>query len=269
MKATTDDPATLPKQIDDKAPPPPPPPTTIDPDVLANLNKLVSKLLPTLNGSIATAISPNYDPWKGDIVKDQAVLTIDQWPFSEVKFTASYAISNMTGLSSLVLGPLTATSATEQKSSQGGPKSTTLTYKGGMNVSAKLTKNLVATVTGKVSASYGGSAIEMKISGKATAKSVTGTAQGVFTATIDGQNACFTDLTIVQGTFKLNYQDIDVDIQGDDDIVDVLLAPLVDLIDDVFGDEIKASISHALENPLNGVLKSLMPLCTAVSKSSK
>jgi hypothetical protein len=230
----------------------------------AALDKLLTALLPVLNKALVKAIVDEKCDPLAEVAKDKKALGSVNLIICTAKAEASYAVTNMTGLSSLAITSLKASVKDASGSRKVEPKPQTVT--GTLDVSAKLGRNLSTKVGGKITASCGSAKESVGISGKATAKVVTGTAKANFTATLGLPESCLTKISLVKNSFRLNYKDIDVDVDKDLGIFDALLNPLIDLINKVLGDKIKGEISHALEPVLDDVLMDVLPLCVNVEK---
>lgn len=235
----------------------------------AALDKLIAALLTALNKALVKAIvEGGYDPWKAlPTDKEKKTLGTVNLLVCTAKAEASYTVTDMRGLSSLVITSMTRETVKDPSPAKTVSDSAPRTVTGTLNVSAKLSKNLSAKVGGKITASCGKAKESVGISGKVTAEGVTGTGKMNFTAEVSRPNCCFTKLSIVKNSFRLNYQDIDVDVDKDLGIFDAVLNPLIDLVNKYFGNKIKGEISKALEDPvLKDTLNGLVPLCTNIEK---
>lgn len=227
-------------------------------DIVGMLNELIAALLPVLNEALPPFIvSEGLDPMK-TVVSDTVDLGSVDLGICKAKAEASYSITDMKGLSSLYIQELTV-DLTSTKID--GDESTEITTEvvGSAYVEAKLTSNLSADVGGSIKASCSGISEKVGISGKVTAKGVTGKGTADFTATISATKGCLTQLHIT--SLSLNYSDIDVSIDGLG-IFNDLLQPLVDAINALFGSYIKDELSSVVKSVLNDLLKDdLLPYC--------
>lgn len=226
-------------------------------DIVGAINLLFEDLIPILNKELPPFIvSEGLDPMK-TVVSGSDDLGKINLGICTAKAEADYSITNMKGLSSLVIETLTLDSC----EINGDESTDTLTeVLGTLSVSARLTSNLSADVSGSIKASCDGISEKVGISGTVTAKGVSGSGQGSFTATVAAHQSCCTKLTITK--LNLNYKDIDVSIDGLG-IFNDLLDPLVDAINDLFGSYIKDELSSVVKNVLNGLLKDTLPLCVS------
>lgn len=135
-----------------------------------------------------------------------------------------------------------------------------------MNVKAKLDSNLSAKVSGKLTAECGIISESVGLSGKVTAKGVTGSGKADFSATIDPGTSCLDTLKLT--SFKLDYDDIKVEIDGLG-IFNEFLKPLIDLIDAVFGGLIKTEVADALKPVITDLLGSVMPYCMPTAEKAR
>ena len=220
-------------------------------DATAIVNALIDAMLPALNAALPKAIKDaGLDPWK-EVAKGSETLGKINLVVCTASAKASYSIKDMLGLSSIEITSADVTSL------EG-----TTTVTGTLTMAAKLNKNLSAKLSGKVSASCGIVSESVGISGSVTAKGVTGKATGDFTATLSVEQSCMTSVKITK--FSLNYSDIDVKVDGLG-IFNSLLDPLVDAIDDLFGDAIKGEVADALKPVLNDLLADELPFCIGVT----
>lgn len=218
-------------------------------DTTTAVNALLDALLPTINQLLPPAITAaGLDPWK-DVVSGSDTLGKINLGVCTASAKASYSIKDMTGLGSLQLTSIDALSL-----------SGTTTITGALSLAGALGKSLSAKVSGKVSAKCGMISESVGISGKATAKGVTGKGTGEFTATL-GAESCLTAVKIT--TFSLDYDDIDISIDGLG-MFNSLMDPLVDAVDALFGDAIKDEVARALMPVLNDLLKGELPLCVTL-----
>lgn len=215
-------------------------------DTTTAVNALLDALLPTINKVLPPAITAaGLDPWK-DVVSGSDTLGKINLGICTASAKASYSIKDMTGLSSLQLTSIDALSL-----------SGTTTITGTLSLAGALGKSLSAKVSGKINAKCGVISESVSISGKATAKGVTGKGTGEFTATL-GAESCLTAVTIT--AFSLDYTDIDINIDGLG-MFNSFMDPLVDAVDALFGDVIKDEVAKALMPVLNDLLKGELPLC--------
>ncbi len=213
------------------------------------LNALIEKLLPILNASLPTYIEDaGLDPWD-EVLSGKETLGKINLGICTAKVKAKYNIKNMKGLSSLVIQSLTV----ESMESSG---ETTVT--GTMKLAAKLSSSLSAKIGGSVSAECGVVKESIGISGKATAKGVTGQGNLTYTAELSVGSSCFTALKVK--SLSLDYDDIKVEIDGLG-IFNSFLQPLIDLIDVLFGDAIKGEVADALKPVFNDLIGKELPFC--------
>ncbi len=226
-------------------------------DIEGMLNALIAALLPALNEALPPFIvSEGLDPMKTVVSGSENLGSIDLG-ICKAKAEANYSITDMKGLSSLFIETLTVDmSATRINGDESTDTMTTVT--GTLFMAAKLTSHLTADVSGSIKASCGGISEKVGISGKVTAKGVTGKGNANFTATLSLSKSCMTQLHITD--LSLNYSDIDVSIDGLG-IFNDLMQPLVDAIDDLFGSYIKDELSSVVKGVLNDLLKDFIPYC--------
>lgn len=227
----------------------------MDKDIVGDINALIEKLLPALNEQLpALIVSEGLDPLK-NVVSGSDDLGSINLGICTAKAEAEYSIENMKGLSSLVVETLTL--GTCEINGDASTEAQTLVV-GTMTLSAELTSNLSADVSGSIKASCGGISEKVGISGTVIAKGVSGSGAASFTATVSANSACLTVLDITQ--LSLKYKDIDVNID-DLGIFNSLLQPLIDVINDLFGSYIEDALSPVVQGVLNSTLKDLLPFC--------
>jgi hypothetical protein len=218
----------------------------LDPNDL--LEKLTAAVQIALNQKLPPYIvSEGLDPW-GTVAKDTATIGSINLGVCTAKAKASYKITNMKGLSSIVLSDLKTSPATSSGD-----------ITGTVTVNANLTTKLSSKVSGSVSAQCGIlPKASVGISGTATATGVSGKGTGTFTAHIGTEGACFTALDI--SSLSLDYKDIEVRID-DLGIFNTVLKPLIDLLDVFFGDTLKGEISKVTKDELNDLVHDMLPIC--------
>ncbi len=226
-------------------------------DIEGMLNQFIAALLPALNAALPPFIvSEGLDPMK-TVVSGSDDLGSVYLGVCRAKAEAKYSITNMTGVSSLYIETLTAEMNTTRIDGDESTDTVT-TVDGTMSMAAKLTSNLKADVSGSIEASCGGISEKVGISGKVTAKGVTGKGDATFTATLSVSKSCLTACHITD--LSLNYSDIDITID-DLGIFNDLLQPLVDAINALFGSYIKDELSSVVKGVLNDLLKDMIPYC--------
>lgn len=224
-------------------------------DINKVLNALIAALIPTLNTALPKLIvSEKLDPWPEVLSGTDTLGKIDL-EVCTASVKASYAIKNMVGLSSIVITGMTLQTVDSSKM----PIVT-----GVMNLSATLNKSLSAKLSGGVTAKCGIVGGTEKISGTAKATGVTGSGQASFTANLALPQSCLNEVKIT--TLKLDYKDIEVKIDGLG-FLNEFLKPLVDLIDELFGNAIKGEIAAALKPVLNDLMKDELPLCISTDEN--
>jgi hypothetical protein len=217
-------------------------------DVNKALNALIAALLPVVNSQLPSYLKEaGLDPWEG--VKGDKTLGKINLGVCTAKVEASYAIKNVTGLSTLDITTLTIDTVVPS-----GPKA----VNGTMTMFAKLNSDLSAKVSGKVSAKCGALSESAGISGKVTAGGVTGKGQVKFAASLDEPKICLDSLDIT--SLGLDYEKIKVEIDGLG-VLNEFLAPLVAAIDELFGNTIKHEIAGIVRDELNKLLKGELPFC--------
>lgn len=213
------------------------------------LNLLIDAFIPVANKQIPKLIKDaEMDPWSEDLSGKETLGEINLG-VCKAKATASYKIKDMTGLSTLVLGNVVLS-----KLDFSDPAN----IKGEITLDASQTSNLVAKVSGSVKAACGFISESVGISGKVTAKGVTGKAKGTFVAIISSEKACLESVNI--SSLTLNYSEVQAKIDGLG-IFGPLLDPLVDLIDALFGKAIKEEIAKQLKPILNNLMNDELPFC--------
>lgn len=224
-------------------------------DVEGMLNDLIAALLPIINQEIpAFMVSEGLDPLE-TVVSGSDTLGSINLGICTAKAKANYSIEDMKGLSSLIIESLEIDTS---KINGDESDEITTTVVGTLWVSAKLTSDLSAKVSGSIKASCGGISESVGISGKVTASGVTGKGSANFTATLSAEKSCFNELDITD--LSLKYKSIDVDIDGLG-IFNEFLEPLVDLINDLFGSYIEDALSPVVQKALNDLLKDTLPVC--------
>ncbi len=212
------------------------------------IDELLAAYLPELNAAIPDLIvSSDLDPWK-KVLSDDYTLGSINLGICTAKVKASYSITDMTGLATLLID-----TAVVETIDVTDPDNIT----GTLSMTAELTDKLKAKVGGKVKASCGVISESVGINGSVKATSVTGKATADFTASV-GATICLNSCKVTK--FSLSYKDIKVEIDGLG-IFNQFLGPLVDLINELFGDAIKGGIAGALKPVLNDLLKSELPYC--------
>ena len=221
-------------------------------NVQDTLNLMINALLPVLNKELPAFIaSEGLDPLENvDSSKD--TLGKINLGICKAKAKANYDIKDMKGLSSMEVKSATITSI--------GSTNNLSNISGTISLSVKLNSNLSAKVSGKLKASCSGISESVKISGKVTAKGVTGNGDATFEAALsDNKGAsCFSTIDINKLNFK--YNDIDVKIDGLG-IFNEFLKPLVDVVDDLFGEYITDELTPVIRNELNKELTKILPVC--------
>lgn len=216
------------------------------------LNSLIAVLLPLINKELpGTIVSEGLDPLeKVDSGSDK--LGKINLGICKAKAKASYDIEDMKGLSSMEIKSMTITSI--------GSTSNLSSVSGTMSIYVQLNSNLSTKVSGKFKASCSGISSSEKISGKATAKGVTGNGEVSFESTLSESKgeSCLNTIKVTKLNFK--YKDIDVKIDGLG-VFNDFLKPLVDAIDDLFGEYIVDDLTPVVKNALNKELKKILPVC--------
>lgn len=219
----------------------------MDPNTV--LNELVAALLPTLNRLIPPLMkNEGLDPWK-EVVSDKETLGEVDLGLCTAKVEASYSIKDMVGLSSLFITNLTIATIDTSKL----PVVT-----GTMSLTAKLNQNLSTKLAGKITAECGVFSESASISGKATAIGATGKGKVDYAANLSLPKACLTSMILSNLSF--DYKDIKVEIDSLG-FFNEFLAPLVDLIDVLFGDAIKGEIAKVSQSELNKLIREEIPFC--------
>lgn len=226
-------------------------------DLVGRLNALIAELLPVLNQQLpAFIVDEGLDPMETVVSGSDTLGKIDLG-ICKAEVKANYSITDMKGLSSLYIKSLTVTVSVIN----GGESTSEATeLQGTVAVSAELQSSLSANVSGSIEASCGGISEKAGISGKVTAKGVTGTGTADYTATFSATQSCFSKLHITD--LNLNYKDIDVSIDGLG-VFNEFLQPLVDAINALFGSYIKDELSSVVKNVLNDLLDDTLPYCIA------
>jgi hypothetical protein len=222
-------------------------------DITGLLNGLIANMLPALNKTLSTRIvNAGLDPWPN---VDAGSKTLGEIHFHHVdaSVTASYAITDMVGLSSMVMTALTVETVDSSKLP---------TVSGTLDFAATVNAPLSAKVSGEVEAKVEPFHESQGISGTVTATGVTGTGVMDFTATLSFPQSCFTQLTLT--TLTLDYADITVRID-DLGVFNDFIKPLTDVINDLFGNDIKTKISDALPPVLNDAIAANLPFCVSDS----
>lgn len=226
-------------------------------DVVGMLNNLIDEFLPIVNAAIPEfMVQEGLDPLE-NVVSGSDTLGKINLGICTAKVKANYSITDMKGLSSLQIDSM---EIDECKINGDESDEKTTTVVGSVWVSAKLTSKLSAKVGGSIEASCGGIHEKVGISGKVTATDVKGKGAANFTATLSTDKSCFEELKIT--SLSLSYKDIDVTIDGLG-IFNDFLQPLIDLINDVFGNYIEDALSPVVKNALNGLLKDMLPTCVS------
>lgn len=226
-------------------------------DVEGMINALIAALLPVINAEIPEVmVEEGLDPLE-EVLSGSDTLGKINLGICTAKVKVNYNISDMKGLSSLYINSM---EIDECKINGDESNETITTVVGSAWISVELTSDLSAKVGGSVEASCGGIDEKVGLSGKVTAGGVKGKGSTDFTVTLSAEQACFEELKITD--FSLSYKDIDVDIDGLG-IFNEFLQPLIDLINDVFGDYIEDALSPVVKDALNGLLKDMMPACAS------
>ncbi|MBF0308197.1 MAG: hypothetical protein HQL56_01550 [Magnetococcales bacterium] len=217
--------------------------------VTDTLNSLLQKLLPAINLALPTIIkTEGLDPL-ATVVSGSDTLGKINLGICKASAKASYSITNMTGLSGMVVNSLTLLTVASSDNLSNVTGTLSYAVSDGTTLSAK--------VSGKIKAGCGGISDSESISGTVSAKGVTGTGTATFAADLTG-TGCLTK--VVLDDLSLNYSDVDVHIDGLG-VFNEFLAPLVDAIDDLFGKYIKNSLSGVVEKALDDLLDDEMPFC--------
>lgn len=219
-------------------------------DIESTINALLAALLPAINKQLPSFMqSEGLDPLD-KVVSDTITLGKINLGVCTAKAKASYDIKDMKGLSSLQID----TMVLDTIDSQDNLSNVT----GTLSLSVKLNSDLTAKVSGNVKASCSIVSEKVGISGKVTAKSVTGKGKATFSAGISSSTSCLNDVTIT--SLSLNYKDVDVKID-DLGIFNEFLDPLVDAVNDLFGSYIKDALAPVVQKELNKLIDDIVPMC--------
>lgn len=219
-------------------------------DIESVINSLLAALLPAINKQLPSFIqSEGLDPLD-KVVSDDETLGKVNLGVCKAKAKASYDIKDMKGLSSMEVETLVLDSIDSQDDLSN--------VTGTLSLSVKLNSDLTAKVSGKVKAACGVISETASISGKVTAKGVTGKGKATFTAGISTSKSCLNDVKIT--SLSLDYKNVDVKID-DLGIFNDLLDPLVDAVNDVFGKYIKDALAPVVKTELNKLIDDIVPMC--------
>ena len=217
------------------------------------LNALIKSKLPEINSAVESAIkSQGLDPMIHVTSGSDKIGSIDLG-ICTAEAVASYALQNLTGLSSFEINSLVITSAT---TSEDGSK-----MHGTVKLEAKLKSNLGIHIGGKFKAGCGFLKPSVGIGGTVTISSVTINASGDFDATI-GSQLCLTEIDVLNP--GLNYGNINVDIDGLG-IFNALLHPLENFILGLVKGPVISTIEKAVTPAVNNALKGFLPQCTSIA----
>jgi len=212
------------------------------------IDRLISLLLPAVNSRLPEVIrNLGLDPL-ATVVSGSGVIGKTNLGICTAKAKGSYNIKNMEGLSSLAIRSIN--SETFETTGSG--------VNGEVSFYATLGSTLSAQVSGKVKASCSVVSDKVGISGNVSAKGVIGTGAMTYVATLGNTN-CLTSVSIK--SLSLSYSDIDVNLGGLG-VFNDFLAPLVDLVDDLFGNQIRNALTPVIEDAIDDAIQDyVVPLC--------
>ncbi|WP_282126774.1 hypothetical protein [Marinifilum flexuosum] len=216
------------------------------------LNALIKAKLPEINSAISGAIkSQGLDPMRSVASGSDKIGSIDLG-ICTASATASYALQNLTGLSSFHVNSLIITSATTTEDGTG--------MHGTVALDANLKSNVGIHVGGKFRAGCGFLKPSVGIGGQITMSSISIKAGGDFEASI-GEKICLTEVDITNP--GLNYGNINVDIDGLG-IFNSLLHPLENFILGLVKGQVISLMESSITPPINSALKGFLPQCTSL-----
>tara|TARA_B110000211_G_scaffold158033_1_gene178892 strand:- start:1061 stop:1810 length:750 start_codon:yes stop_codon:yes gene_type:complete len=216
------------------------------------LNAIIKAKLPDINAAIGGAIkSQGLDPMIHVASGNDNIGSINLG-ICTATASASYALQNLTGLSSLVINSLEITSATTGEDGK--------VVHGSVALNASMTSNLGINVGGRFTAGCDFLKPSVGISGRVTVSSVTVAATGDFDATV-GSDICLTEIHISNP--GLNYGSIKVDIDGLG-IFNSLLHPLENFILGIVKGQLVGAIQGALTPALNNAINGQLPQCSSL-----
>lgn len=217
------------------------------------LNALILAKLPEINTAISSAIrSQGLDPMINVTSGSDTIGSINLG-ICTAEAVASYALQNLTGLSTLFVNSLVITSST---TTQDGSA-----MHGKVQLNATLRSDLGIHVSGNFRAGCGFIKPSVGLGGNITISSVSINATGDFDATI-GNTLCLTEVDVMNP--GLNYGNINVDIDGLG-IFNSLLHPLENFILGLVKGPVINLIEGAVTPAINNALKGVLPQCTSLS----
>lgn len=201
------------------------------------LNQILKDLISKLNPQLASVIkNSGLDPYSN----------VDSGSLDLAIGTASYSVTNLTGLSSLQFGGIAVNSLSDGGSNLSGD----ITY------NVQLNSNLSADISGDVQITF----IDPSISGSITISGATVSGHATFSASIDASSKiCLNTVNITSSNF--NYSDASVNIDGAG-IINDILKPLEDFILNEVKGKISSLISDAIKSILNKKIADFLPQCT-------
>ncbi|WP_103068634.1 hypothetical protein [Aquimarina sediminis] len=216
------------------------------------LNALIKSKLSDINSAVTSAIkSRGLDPMIHVASGSDKIGSIDLG-ICTAEAVASYALQNLTGLSSLHINSLVITSATTSEDGK--------TLHGAVKLEAVVTSNLGIHVGGKFKAGCGFLKPSVGIGGNVTISKVSINATGDFDATV-GEKLCLTEIDVKNP--GLNYGNINVDIDGLG-IFNSLLHPLENFILGLVKGSVINTIEGAVTPAINNALDGVLPQCTSL-----
>ena len=216
------------------------------------LNEIIKEMLPKINSAIQNAISANHlDPW-GQVASGSDTLGKIDLGICTASADASYAITNMRGLSSFTLDSIILNSASSGENN---------TVVGDVSVVAHMGSDLSTNVSGKFSAGCGFIHPSVGIGGTATVSGLSAHANGRYTASTSNGQVCLSELDV--RSLTVDYGNVNVHIDGLG-IFSSLLDPLVSAIVNLFNGDIKGDISSAVTPIIDREIAAVLPQCKAL-----
>lgn len=218
-------------------------------DVIVDIiNELLKALLPALNPLIDSEIrSKGLDPW-ANVTSGKVQLGKMDFHVCKANVHADYAVTNMTGVSSLSIDGL----VVEGLQGNGGM------LEGALAMTASFGENLSGDVGVKVDGKCGHIHNVEKVHGRIHIKSLSVSAKGEIAAGVDEGKICVTNITL--DSVQASVGSIVVDVRGlgvFDSLLNILTRELIKAIKP----QIVSLINSTLTPVLNSQIKGQLPLC--------
>jgi len=215
------------------------------------LNQMIAAMLPQINGAIQQSVKNNHlDPWGQVASGNERIGSIDIF-ICDASVGANYNVVDMRGLSGIIINSIVLSKT--QTDPQDPDK-----LIGSMNVTASMSQNLSARLSGNVEAKCGPVHPSIGLGGSTTVSGLVASAGGFFSARVDNDKVCLDSISM--SNMDVNYSDLSVHVDSLG-IFSFLLDPLVNVIVNCFKGQITQAIGNALKPEINNQVNGILPLC--------